>query len=122
MLKSTRRSEVEHRHNKRDLVGLKVQLRFRGGMVLHGVIKDLSATGAGIVVTSGTPAKGSIVEVKLPAVRGTSSSQRPQVRGYVVWAQANEFGLAWITEDESLPHFSNTIFHVADPAAEFLDN
>jgi len=46
---------MEHRHNKRDLFGLKVQLRFCGSMTLHGQIKDLSDTVAGVIIASGKP-------------------------------------------------------------------
>jgi hypothetical protein len=84
---------MEHRCAHRRRLDLAVLLRTPDGVVRKGCIKNVSATGAGLTVVSGTPPDGNIVELIVP-----SAPQTQRVRAFVVRVRGAELGLLWLED------------------------
>jgi len=89
---------MEHRYARRVALELKVLLRTSDGVLREGRLKNASATGAGVVVTSGAPPRSNVVDLILPPSRGALRARPLRARGFVVRVQNNELGLLWLDE------------------------
>ena len=98
---------MEHRQAHREQTDILVLVSTADGVTRKGCIKDISTLGAGVVMSSGTLARGSLVEIRLSPTGSKQRSQGLRTRGYVVRAQDSELGLLWVTENAISPILSN---------------
>ncbi|MEJ2344613.1 MAG: PilZ domain-containing protein [Gammaproteobacteria bacterium] len=89
---------MEHRCAHRDPLQLTALLRTPDGVVRQAITKDVSATGACLTVTSGTPPPSNVVDVILPPAADVSWTRPLRIRGFVVRVCRNEIGLLWIED------------------------
>lgn len=94
---------MEHRYEQRKVVDVNVLLSTPDGVTHKGHIKDLSHTGARVIMSDGTAVRNVIMEVKTAPLRQIPQPHRLRTRGYVVWTKGSEFGLIWILEDAGSP-------------------
>jgi hypothetical protein len=93
---------MEHRCAHRDPIELTALLRTPDGVVRKAVTKDVSATGACLTVTSGTPPPSNVVELILPPTADVAWSRPLRIRGFVVRVRRNELALLWIDDGDWL--------------------
>lgn len=98
---------MEHRQAHREPTDILVLVSTADGVTRQGCIKDISTLGAGVVMNSGTLARGSLVEISLSPTASKQRSHGLRMRGYVVRAQDCEFGLLWVTENAISPILSH---------------
>lgn len=98
---------MEHRQAQREPAEIMVLLSTADGVTRKGHIKNLSSLGAGVVMTNGSLARGTMVELRLSPSGAKQRIQRMRTRGYVVRARGSEFGLLWVTEDGSSSFFND---------------
>lgn len=96
---------MEHRHAHRVPAEITITLRTADGVDYEGCIKDISALGAGIVLSRGVLTRGTLVKIQV-----CTNSLKPHLRniqpvGYIVRHNDQEFGLLWVNEDELTPIF-----------------
>lgn len=86
---------MEHRYAPREPLEVEVLLRTPDGPNMDGHLKDISRTGAALVI-AGPPPPGNIVEVSLRRPFNLPPSVESKARGYVVCVKGNELGVLWI--------------------------
>lgn len=89
---------MEHRYARRMALELRVLLRTADGVVGEARLKDVSATGAGLVITNGALPSSNVVELILPPLRGMPWTRPLHARGFVVRVRRRELGLLWLQE------------------------
>lgn len=89
---------MEHRCAHRNPLELTALLRTPDGVIRKAITKDVSATGACLTVTSGTPPPSNVVELILPPAGDVGWTRPVRIRGFIVRVRRNEIGLLWIED------------------------